>query len=438
MIQQTSHHNSTSIGMILLMRGHLLVAIILVVSLFYQSVFASNEDLVTLPQGSVGLVIKREKAGSSLLDFFDSSPKQDSLIIKMTHGAYKGRYFRVPINDDSISQQKMSFSSLSTYYKKNDIISEKDNSQIDRYDVAKFSKPFDGELISNSEGEDAQYDTESDSQMDFEYPLKVLEASTPENCEECMALINGSSNTSSRRLVKSGHDILQATRSQNPNRSEARTLSKVPFKKTYWVKNKYGKRINKDLSPACRIFIDQDGTLGPIGVKIQETLLSDGKYAKAFLSPGRLPEKFCPNFNKMNNGERLKAWIWHLMDLSNEESTCNPNAFHDNKYKKDKYGNYVLDENGDRIRIGEYGWGLFAAELSPELRRSNKRGKMCMGNIKTVDVQITCAVDTMYKQKLSRGIPLSSRERQYWSPYFNPEVQIIPNMKIYEPCWRKN
>lgn len=146
-------------------------------------------------------------------------------------------------------------------------------------------------------------------------------------------------------------------------------------------------------------------------------------YRDAYLDNESLAA-YCPNFKNLNRAEKLRAWTWFWMVLANEESTCSSEALHPTHAKV----------NGRWVRLNpRVGYGLFAAEFYGGDRRW--RGPACEGNIKDRSLQVRCAVDTMYSRHLEKGS--LSDESSYWGPIRRDTRQIKPNMKLFEPCFKR-
>lgn len=182
-------------------------------------------------------------------------------------------------------------------------------------------------------------------------------------------------------------------------------------------------RDGKKMNLQCRSIIDQDYVPGSTG-ELLLNYMRQQPYASTFFNSSSGLREFCPKFGNLSRVNQERAWLWFWAVLANEESGCNPNKYHPTHVKK---------RNGKLIRINnKEGWGLFAAELHPGDR--NWRGRMCRGNIKTVSLQVSCAVHTMHDMQLTRGRG-AQYSSSYWGPVRRSSKQIGPNMKGFSPCF---
>lgn len=182
--------------------------------------------------------------------------------------------------------------------------------------------------------------------------------------------------------------------------------------------------VSRPLAPICGEFIKSNGQLGPVGKQLKNYMLRK-PYKEAFLDRQSLVE-FCPGYSGLSKRDKVQAWVWFWMVLSNEESSCNPNAVHPTHAKI----------NGEWIRINpKDGYGLFAAELYGGDRKW--RGPECQGDMKSLKVQLKCAVQTMYQTQLQdkKGV---HHPYSYWGPVRRSVAQIVPNMNQFAPCYRNS
>jgi hypothetical protein len=177
----------------------------------------------------------------------------------------------------------------------------------------------------------------------------------------------------------------------------------------------------KPFAEACSGFIQRDGHYGKIGQELVRNMKKT-PYKDQYLRSKSLSQ-VCPNYKNLKAQQKLQAWVWFWMVLSNEESSCQVETPHGTHAKV----------AGRWIRINpKEGYGLFAAELYGGDRQW--RGDMCRGNMKTMKVQVSCAIHTMYDRHLAEGEGAYTKS-SYWGPVRRLDKQIVPNMGLYKPCF---
>ncbi len=179
----------------------------------------------------------------------------------------------------------------------------------------------------------------------------------------------------------------------------------------------------KPLNGTCqRLFINKQGEFGPYGQRLAN-LMESKKYARHFQKNSSL-KPICPEFASFTPEQKTMAWVWFWMVLANAEATCESNTYHS-----------THTPSGTLINYRE-GFGLFAAELHASDRKP--RGPMCQGNIRSAEVQIRCAVDTIVDTQLEDGTNLVS-QYSYWGPLTRSKRvarQIMPNMRGFKSCFK--
>ena len=132
----------------------------------------------------------------------------------------------------------------------------------------------------------------------------------------------------------------------------------------------------------CIQFIKPDGTYGPWGNSIIETIakLPKDEVEKSFYS-NDIPDMdfICPKFKKFGSTVKLKFWVWTFSAIAWQESSCNPRVI----------------GSGQRTRA----IGLLQLEESRILRKS--RGSNC--NVPSVNDpknNLACGVEILHQQLL--------------------------------------
>lgn len=175
------------------------------------------------------------------------------------------------------------------------------------------------------------------------------------------------------------------------------------------------------LAPGCSRFMNRDGRLGDWG-KILYSKMSDPKYQDSYTSSKALV-KACPRFKKLNEKQKLKAWVWFYTALAHEESNCELNREHPT---------HVKNRDGEEKRINPtLGFGLWALEKLPEYREH--RGPAC-ADIGTYFGQADCAVDIMQRTALSANNGAVTR-KSYWGPVRRYSQQLDRHMRRFTVCY---
>lgn len=210
---------------------------------------------------------------------------------------------------------------------------------------------------------------------------------------------------------------------ERPHRAEtAPRTEREPRQDTAPVISDRGIQIkpSRNMEIACYSMIQQNGKYGEWGQTLA-SILNEERYAAQYLKAGALG-KFCPRFDSLSKGDKVKAWVWFWQSLAKEESSCRLNVPHG-----------TLTPSGEVLNPTE-GHGLWALEKDRNLRAA--RGSAC-DNIRTFSGQARCAVDIMYKTQLRRGGNASDSRLKYWGPTYNHrnDRQIMPHMQRFSACF---
>lgn len=79
----------------------------------------------------------------------------------------------------------------------------------------------------------------------------------------------------------------------------------------------------------CSAFISTNGTLGPLGQTIFNSISSRGANSPLVIAdrPGMSDgPKACPKWRELSQQDRIHFWIWTFAAIAWDESTCLPNA----------------------------------------------------------------------------------------------------------------
>ena len=172
------------------------------------------------------------------------------------------------------------------------------------------------------------------------------------------------------------------------------------------------------VAPACSHIMSPTGQIGNGGAAMTKILTSPA-YAPSYLAPNAMG-RLCPNFSRLSNTEKVKAWLWFWTALGNEESKCQLTVRH--------------STHAGRRRINPYeGYGIWALEIDKKLRAW--RGRACQ-NLSSFNGQALCAIDIMQKLQLKKGFSAETGgEFIYWGPVRRYPVQILPHMTRFKACF---
>lgn len=178
----------------------------------------------------------------------------------------------------------------------------------------------------------------------------------------------------------------------------------------------------KKMARACSDMMNAQGELGPDGQSIL-AVMSEPQYAKHFTADNALGN-LCPNFNNLDDSEKLKAWTWFWTTLAMEEASCNP---------KQEHATTFIDKEGNtRILNPREGYGLWALERDRNIR--SWRGEAC-DNIGTTEKQARCAIDIMTTTQLARNKTAVDTKNSYWGPVRRGHSQMLPHMRRLRLCF---
>lgn len=206
---------------------------------------------------------------------------------------------------------------------------------------------------------------------------------------------------------------------------------------------------NEQITGWCTRIMKPNGTFGDWGQKMAGIILDDPRYRNAYLRNNSLGD-LCPNFNRFSKYQRLQAWIWFFTSLGQIESgatarnpkACDPRTVHATRAWSRRSKRWIVLNH-------EVGYGIWAAEYSPTVRRNNGRGREC-NDVTTVTGQARCAIDTMYDTQLEEGdsafswaVANSNRRRRgyYQDTYFGsirrPDLRprLMMRMKRFQACF---
>lgn len=132
----------------------------------------------------------------------------------------------------------------------------------------------------------------------------------------------------------------------------------------------------------CNQFLKDDGSIGPWGVNIINTIakLPPSELEQSFFSDS-IPDMdfICPKFNQFSPALKLKFWVWTFSAISWQESSCNPKT----------------SAQGTNARAV----GLLQLEDTRGLRKS--RGPNCdVSSVTDVKNNLACGVDILHQQLL--------------------------------------
>jgi hypothetical protein len=152
------------------------------------------------------------------------------------------------------------------------------------------------------------------------------------------------------------------------------------------------------IAPACRAFIQPDGSLGDYGKKTVKALKDAGW--DCFNGDGINVDSVCPNFKDFDDSQKEYFWVWVFLSISHQESSCNPKA-------RNIYG------------TNDIGCGLMQMECTPAMRKKQKRNPEFCPHTKInpydVDFAVRCSASTMHDHLCPKGYSISVNSSQnYW------------------------
>lgn len=139
-------------------------------------------------------------------------------------------------------------------------------------------------------------------------------------------------------------------------------------------------------NPACRSFINANGSYGPWGNTIKAYIVAKGGADSRFFSdalPGmESAPRTCPRWGQLSEEEKMKFWVWTMAAIAQVESSCNTRSVN--------LGS--VPNPSDRPR------GLF--QLNTLKANRSWRGTNCKfpsgaENVYNADNSIKCSMDIM-------------------------------------------
>lgn len=165
------------------------------------------------------------------------------------------------------------------------------------------------------------------------------------------------------------------------------------------------------MAPKCQNFISQNGSLGPWGSFVVSTI-SPKTHPSLFKASSDM-NKVCPKFNKMNDSEKERFWVWLVAAVVNNESSCN-----------------------EKVKVkgvaGATAAGLMQMHLKKEYLYGCKRG---INSLSARD-NLECGL-TVLNNDIKRTGKVFSPKNNYFDtlrPQRGPGKKTMKLVKAYKPC----
>lgn len=78
-----------------------------------------------------------------------------------------------------------------------------------------------------------------------------------------------------------------------------------------------------EISDSCKVMMNSNFALGPVGQYISHTMLSNPSLFKPLFQGASL-NNYCPQYSKMNEKQRAQVWVLIMTSMTFFESSCNP------------------------------------------------------------------------------------------------------------------